>query len=736
MSWNSIPATIWLEKAKDVEECVDYLRAAKDIAFDEESSGLSIIKDYPIMFSMSDGIKRFGGMAELLHAPSLKALLEDPTIPKIGSNLKIDLHWAANIGVNIDGPIYDTVNMDWLVDENRQGRHGLKECAWDHCGIKMREFKEVFPMKRRQAGVPNDTAKDAIYRKIATKEGFEEAKHYAGLDAYANVHVKVFLERKMRETFLFEGSSWSLFDHFCKWEAPFSRVLYNMERRGITVSTGYFKQLESVAKKKLIVLETEINTKLGYPLNIKSPPQLRKLFYESLGKPVLKWTDGGQGGNKAPSTDIDVLKGWADDGDELASLIIEHRTVSKLLNTYIQGLQEHVDRNGRIHSFLKQSGTVTGRLSSTEPNLQNLPRMAGDIFKLRDGFISRPGYVLIDADFSQLELMLMAHKSKDENLLRAINEGKDIHCYGISLIFPYTYEQAVAAKKAGKSKSRDQLTTDEKILLNLRDAIKSTGYGLIYGIGSDKLSIDLTKTFRKSDPTAKNKQCPKCLTIYDVEETVCEHKVFITKSGIESFPIDNRHISSKTRRQVSAKISDLQRKNLINEIDFENITLVEVQRTVSQSEAASYIDAWFSAFPRVKEYIDEQRALVRKQGFVQTFLGRLRRLPSIFSAKYLDQLEAERQANNTVQGDASDILKVVMLEIERDPLLKELGFEMLLQIHDEIIGEIPDDEEITKKGMDRLQYIMEKAFDEQVFPLLIKLLSEPSFAYSWGSAKG
>ena len=263
MSWINIPSTIWIETEKQAIECSQYLLSKSEIALDTESSGLNKITEVPLIFSLSDGFERFAGMTDILYIPCMRELIGSE-IPKVGSHIShVDVHWLENVDIIVGGPLYDTVTMDWLQDESREGRHGLKELAWDYCGIAMKPFAETFPMKRATKNSPAETPRDAILKKISTPEGFAEAKQYAGLDAFANHRVFTYLKQKLMETVVFVDENgncnWTLWDHFLTFEVPFTRVLYNIERRGMKISTGYLKQMCSVADKKLKEIETNFH---------------------------------------------------------------------------------------------------------------------------------------------------------------------------------------------------------------------------------------------------------------------------------------------------------------------------------------------------------------------------------------------------------------------------------------------------------------------------------------------
>lgn len=718
---------MWLSSEKQIIECVDYLKQTEDVCYDTESSGLHIINDYPIMFSLSDGKERFGAMADVMQHPYMKNYLENmPNV--IGSNILIDVHWAANVGINFKGNLINTVTMDWLYNELREGRHGLKDCAWDYCGIKMREFTEVFPMKRATKTTSADTAKDAILRKISTEEGFEDAKQYSGLDAYANAHVFFFLREKLKEIDCFaprDGKRWTLWDHFQLVEVPFTKLLWKLERRGLQISPGYFKQLEKKADKELKKLEIELTKIAGKPINPRSVNQLREYFFRHKKYTPKKFTESASGRNE--SVDIEVLKDLAHEGDGVAQILLEHRAISKQLSTYIKGLPEAADNNGRIHSTLR-GHTTSGRLSSNDPNLQNISAGERDIFKIRGGFIAPPNQVLLDVDYAQLELMILAHKSGDEKMLEAVNTEKDLHLFAVSLIYNYDYDECKKIKKKEGEIGYPNLTTSEKKIIDTRRSIKRVWYGVAYGIGADLLGKNLTSDFRAADPESKSKRCAYCGTIYPVDwKNSCEH--------IQGIPVynewtDTRQFKSKTKLALYLKsVKERYGKILDRHVE----ELEEIPRTVSPVEAQQYIDMLLEAFPKVKEYLDNQVRIVNQFKCVQSLLGRYRRLPEVDSISYQDKLQAERRSKNSIQNDAADIMKIAMLAIDQDKELEKLGVELLLQIHDELIFSCPENDQTISRAKNIIQHHMEKSFNERVFPLLVNLKAEPKTGYDWAS---
>lgn len=653
-----IPPAEWVETEQQLAEACNYLHNSgkvNGLAYDTETTGLNIWKDYPLMLSFSDGQRRFAMMSDWLHHPWVKdALLQNKEIVKVGTNIKFDMHMTANAGVELQGEVHDTLVMSWLHNENRFG-HGLKDTAKDYCGIRMLEFKEVFPMRKATKNQPGETAGEAIRRVLSgPAEGRQKAIEYSGLDAYASHRVRSYLKERLADEGIRQG--WTLWDHFQTWESTFTRVLWSMERRGMSICTGHLRTQKGPMERAMLEIEGEIAQMAGWLVNINSTKQLRELFFKQLGYEPIKMTDGGTTGNKQPSTDEEVLSTFAERGCPFSKLIMEHRKISKIYGTYIEGLLGWVDPELRIHTTLKQGGTVTGRLSSAEPNLQNIPRSKGDRFKIRDAFVASLGKRLVVADYDQLEMKLMAHFSGDPKMVEAIASGKDLHCVTVALMFGENYDEVYAAKKAKNP------TPEQEILLMKRQSAKAVGFGLIYGIGAMKLAGQLTD---------------------------------------------------------------------------------ELKRLVTKEEAQNDINRYFTAFPGVQRFIKSTHTYCHETEFVQTLLGRKRRLPQINArgGNSADEdakgivAEARRQSvNSIIQGTASDVAKAAMIRAEFDPILRDLGAQLLLQIHDELIFEVDDDPEKVKAVKKRVTELMEAPFGDG-FQLNVPLTTEAHDGYTWTEAK-
>jgi DNA polymerase-1 len=545
MSWTMVPAAEWVETEQQLAEMGQYLLNSgleNGVAYDTETTGLSVFRDFPLMLSFSDGLRRFAMMADpWLHHPWVKdGLLGNQELTKIFSNAKFDMHMTANAGVEIKGPVEDTVVMSWLHNENRFG-HGLKDTAKDYCGLKMIEFKEVFPMRRGTKHTPAETPGEAIRRVLADPEGRLKAIEYSGLDAFATHRVRDYLKQRLIDESI--APNHTLWNHYQTWEVPFTSLLWNLERRGFQICTGHLQGQRGPMQRAMSEIEAAISQDIGWVININSTLQLRKLFFEQLKYTPVKMTDGGTTGNKQPSTDEEVLASFAANGCKYSKMIMEHRKISKIYGTYIEGLLSWVDNDLRIHTTLKQSGTVTGRLSSAEPNLQNIPRAKGDKFRIRESFIAAEGKRLVVADYDQLEMKIMAHYSGDRNMCDAINGGKDLHCFTAQHMFQANYDDLVAAKKSKAP------TPEQEILLAMRQTVKPIGFGLIYGIGPVKLAGQLSDELKRE------------VTKEEAQGNI--RKYFGIFPGVEAF-IKNTHLECHRQEYVQTLLMRKRRLPQIN----------------------------------------------------------------------------------------------------------------------------------------------------------------------------
>lgn len=642
------------------------------LALDTETTGLSISKDIPLFWSMSDGKERWLFSLELIMSPSFHSLYTDSCRVWVMHNAKYDMHMLANVAVpEMRGKVADTLVMGFMVDENRKirGELDLKSQARDFLGIPMKPFSEVFNVRSES---------EVIHRLINAP--LDLVARYATLDAYATWHLSEVHAQEMKKLDTSEyGVTENLFEYFTKIEMPFTKCLWRMERRGFCINTQHLLDMKGPMEIRMRELDRKIKQIAGYPINIRSVKQLQHFFFGDqkdggMGLEPVAYTDSSK-----PSTDIETLEILAKRGIEAAVLLAEYRKLDKLVGTYLEGLQEHIGEDSRIHCTLQQTGTVTGRLSSQNPNLQNIPRKGDAGKEIRKAFMCSEGYALGVWDYGQIEMRVMAHMSRDKHMCGAISDGLDLHCFTASKMQGVSYEEAMGAKilsdvgeiegaatKLAKKVNIDKehalaivedLNVDRKrmqSLLDARDASKAIGFGIMYGQG------------------------PKALS-----ETL-------------------------------------------------GITISEAKKKISE---------WFNTFPNVRKYIDKVQydLIADPQHCVRTLTGRYRRLTQITSSNQGIRAKAERDSINApIQGSAADITKMAMLAIDRDPLLGgdcleggELGVRMLLQVHDELIVEAPNNEEILCK----INQLVMKKMENPGLDLLVPLTAEGGFAPNWAEAK-
>lgn len=671
----SIPAGHLVETEHEARQWMNYFlgrhKVNGGLGLDTETTGVKRHRDMVVVWSMSDGIERICMPAKFIELYK-EPILENKEINFDLSSAPFDAHMIANSGADISkaGDWRCTKIQSWMLNENNVGRHGLKECIKTQFNRETPSFESVFgkaPPKKKDKTTGREiivTTGDLILAAMNDPERRVGAADYASLDAYNSTVLRARQDELLDKQVLYPGMTNKNF--FYQVEVPFTKLLWKLERRGITVDAGFLKNLQGPMEMEMARIEREFAREAGRLLNLNSVNDIRWFFFDHLRKDVVKMTKGGKTGIKKASTDSEVLEEWAGEGDPWAQLLIAHRGVSKIYGTYVMSLQEWIDNQYRIHTSLNQAGTVTGRLSSNDPNLQNIPRPSEDKFKIREAFLPGANKVLVVADYAQLEMRIMAHFSGDQKMINAIKNGVDLHCLTVSEMQGIDYEEVIAAVKAEK-KSKKNVTSDkphgdlgrpltarEEELLFMRFCAKAVGFGIIYGIGGTRLAANLTAS----------------------------------SNG---------------------------------------------KRVVSEEEGFALIDKWFSVFPTVREYIDATKAELRREGFVQTIMGRFRRFGDLMGMSRRDAGQAERQGGNAViQGTAADIAKMAMLKAESDPELNRLGASLLLQIHDELIWECPDIAEVIVAVKKRVQEIMENPFGLE---LRVPIPAEVGHGYSWAGAK-
>lgn len=622
-----IPPTIPIRQPSEASALADRLRRMPAgwetrLALDTETTGLSIVNDFPLYWSLSDGESRWCLDATLLLDGAFDDIFEDPDRVWVFANAKYDLHMLANYSVPLlRGRKYDIVGMSTSINEN--GMHGLKAQSKRELGIQMADFKSVIKV-RRNADIPF---------LLMDPNNYEVVSDYASLDAYVTWLLSEKHYKEMQN--IDYGGGLSAWDYFNVIEVPFTDCLWRIERRGMLVDRDAVERLRPEFEEMREYARAQVYRAAGKPLNINSGAQMSAIFFDEMKLKPLKYTSGG-----APSLNKEVLKAYAKSGIKLAQHVLDFRQFDKYLGTYINGFfsDEMLAFDGRVHTTFNQFKTATGRLSSSDPNMQTLPSKDQEGSRLRSVFVPPDGYRLGVWDYSTLEMRVMANMSRDRVMVDAITKGLDLHCLTASQMMGVGYESAVAAKIADDIGLEDTLGVTKKLvsktgisedhaarivsqldegvvtsLIRARTAAKTIGFGVLYGAGPKSISEQL---------------------------------------GITS------------------------------------------------TDAKSKIEEWFGTFPGVRRYIENaHQAVLEPPHTVRTITGRYRHLPEAASPRHGSRSAAQRQAVNTpIQGSAGDLVKLAMLKIDQDLVLGgasldggELGVRMVLQVHDELIFEVPEE---------------------------------------------
>jgi DNA polymerase-1 len=486
----------------------------------------------------------------------LKPWLENPEKKKLGQHVKYDRHVLANHGIEVRGYVHDTMLESYVLEVHKP--HGLASLAERHLG---------------RTGIDYETvAGKGVHQITFNQVPVDKAAEYSCEDSDQTLDVHLALWPRLER----DAKLRSIYD----LEIQSSEVLYRIERNGVLIDAQALAQQSNELGQRIMQLEREAHELAGQPFNLGSPKQIGEVFFGKLGLPVVKKTASG-----APSTDEEVLEKLAEDYP-LPAKVLEHRSLSKLKGTYTDKLPQMVHpRTGRVHTHYAQAVAVTGRLSSNEPNLQNIPIRTAEGRRIREAFVAPPGSRIASADYSQIELRIMAHISEDEALLRAFRENVDVH-------------RATASEVFGVA--LDQVSTEQ------RRYAKVINFGLIYGMSSFGLARNL---------------------------------------GIEN------------------------------------------------AAARSYIERYFQRYPGVRHYMDETRLSAKSRGFVETVFGRRLYLPEINSPNGPRRGSAERQAINApMQGTAADLIKLSMIEVQKVLDREQRRTKMIMQVHDELVFEVPEDE--------------------------------------------
>jgi len=541
-----------------LQELIRELAAAPLFAFDTETTALDpmVAELVGLSFSTRPGSASYvpvghtrGRQVERSRVlDALRPVFEDGTRPKVGHNLKFDLRVLERAGVRVAGPYYDTMILAHLVRE--EGSHGLKECARHYLGREMTSFDELTSRGRH----PLESLPTAWVAR------------YACDDADATLSLWEKLSPEIAASGL---------ERVFQLESELLPVVAQMESDGVAIDAAYLTELAADLEKQIEAKAEACYAAAGTRFNLNSPRQIATILYERLGLNATRHTTMG------PSTGEPALKALAGT-HPLPALILEHRELSKLRSTYALGLLRSISlETRRVHPSFQQIGARSGRFSCAHPNLQNLPKDSANT--IRRAFAAAPGHLLVFADYSQIELRILAYYSEDPGLLAAFREGEDVHARTAAEIFRVPL---------------DSVTSDQ------RQVAKGINFGLVYGMSSQGLAAQLG---------------------------------------------------------------------------------------ISQAQAERYIEAYFGRYAGVRRYMAEMVARAREQGHVTTLLGRRRHVTGLDSSNPRIRGQAERQVINApIQGSAADIIKLAMVRLA--PHLPAFRARMILQVHDELVIEVPEEE--------------------------------------------
>jgi len=511
---------------------------------------------------------------------------ENENIEKIGQNLKYDLKILANYGVTVKGKLFDTMIAHYLI--NPDMRHNMDVLAETYLKYSPKPIEDLIGKKGKNQLSMRDVP-------------LEDIKEYAAEDADITLQLKEIFTTELDKT-----ETKKLFDEI---EIPLVSVLAAMETEGIRLDVDFLKGMSSEMDVEIKSLEQKIYETAGEKFNLASPKQLGDILFEKMkiGGAKQKKTKTGQ-----YATGEEVLTYLANE-NPIVKDILDWRQMVKLQSTYILALPEQVDKKTlRVHTDYMQTVAATGRLSSNNPNLQNIPIRTERGRQIRKAFVARDeNYTLISADYSQIELRIIAALSGEENMIKAFQNGEDIHRSTAAKVFDVALEDV----------SREQ-----------RSNAKTVNFGIIYGVSAFGLSS---------------------------------------------------------------------------------------QTSLSRSESAALIDAYYKTYPRLKSFISEQIEFAREKGYVQTISGRRRYLKDINSANAVVRSAAERNAVNApIQGSAADVIKIAMINIHKKLQEENWKSKMLLQVHDELVFDVHNDE--LEKIQPMIKHEMENAFKMAV-PLEVEL---------------
>ena len=550
-----------VQTVEDLDRWIEKVKETKVYAFDTETNGLDVMVCEPVGFSLSVGnnegcyiprkVVDGNPLPEDTLKEKLRLVLEDPELSLVGQNIKFDYKVMKRWGIRMANMTFDTMIAAWLLDTMMKS-YTMDSLAGHYLNYETIHFDDVVPKGDTFDMVP-----------------LEKAVDYAAEDADITFRLYEHFKPQLEER--------GLKKLFQEIEMPLIEILAEMELAGIGIIpetlTGYGEELTRDLKE----IEEQVYELCGHEFNLNSTKQLQVvLFKERKLKPIKKTKTG-------YSTDVKVLEELSRD-DPVPELILRNRSLAKLKSTYVDALPKMVNREtGRIHGHFIQTGTATGRLSSRDPNLQNIPIRDEAGRRIRNAFVPGEGHTLVSADYSQIELVILAHLSGDPELQHAFREGEDVHRRTGALIFGVPHEEVTSEQ---------------------RRIAKTINFGVMYGMSAFRLANELK---------------------------------------------------------------------------------------IPRTQAADFINAYFSRYAKIREFIDRTVEETEKSGKVSTLFGRERKIPGINSRNKTERMAAQRVAVNTpIQGSAADIVKVAMLKISDRIKREGIDARLVLQVHDELVFEVAD----------------------------------------------
>ncbi len=586
----------------ELDQWVGEAARAGIFAFDVETDSKNDMLAVPIGFSLCPASGKACYIPVKAHDVTvlpaetvkarLKELLENPKHKVIGQNIKYDYKVLTRWGVTIGQVFFDTMIAAWVLESGSMSAYGIDKLAEKYLGHNTIKYTDLIEKKSG---------------KLLSDIDISRATDYAAEDADITYRLYLCFTELLQQA--------GLESVFYTVEMPIIRVLAEMELKGIRILPQKLKNLSKQYEADMSELEREVYTLCGREFNLNSTKQLQEvLFAERKLKPVKKTKTG-------YSTDTQVLEILAaGTEDPVPRKMLEHRSLAKLKNTYLDTLPGLINpQTGRIHTQFIQTGTSTGRLSSKDPNLQNIPIRDEEGRKIREAFVPAAGCVFLSADYSQIELAVLAHVADDALLIQAFNEGRDVHTETAAIIF---------------NTGREQVSPEQ------RRVGKTINFGVIYGMSSFRLARDLK---------------------------------------------------------------------------------------LSKKDAEDFINYYFAKFSGVRAYIDETVKSAERSGYVKTLMGRRREILNINSKNRMEKMAARRIAvNTTIQGSAADIVKCAMRDIAAELSRNRLETSLILQVHDELIFEVPEPE------FARVEPLVKNVM-ENIVKLKVRLKVNIEKGESWGN---